>query len=67
MKKKVRRQKVKVPVRTVSIREINQIFDPRIKTKSVNATLGKRAGIKFESFNKAILVCVTNLEQTTSK
>ena len=40
----------KLPVSRVTIREINQISDPRIKTKSVNATLGERAGTKRARF-----------------
>jgi len=42
---------LKLPVRRLTIREINQISDPRIKTKNVNATLGERAGIKRANFN----------------
>jgi hypothetical protein len=41
---------LKLPVRGVTIREINHISDPRIKTRSVNATSSERAGKKRAGF-----------------
>jgi hypothetical protein len=61
------KKNLKLPVGRVTIREINQISDPRMKTKSVNATLGERAEQNVQVLSKAILVCVTNLEQVTAK
>jgi hypothetical protein len=46
----ITKKNLKLPVRRVTIREINQISDPRIKTKSVNATSSERAGTKRAGF-----------------